>query len=58
MSIAINDVVEIVKVGPNEQQFLHKVGRVMMIIDGKKCFVTFSDGGGASVTVDQLRKVQ
>jgi hypothetical protein len=56
--INVSDVVEIVKAGPSEQHVLHKVGRVMMIVDGTKAFVTFSDGGGASVTVDQLRKVE
>jgi hypothetical protein len=57
MAIQVNDLVEIVSAGPSEQQLLHRVGRVVLITDGTKCVVAFNDGSGASVKVEQLRKV-
>jgi hypothetical protein len=56
--VQVGDIVEIVNVRGDQQHLLHKVGRIMMIVDGRKCLLSFDDGTGATVTVDQLKSVR
>jgi len=56
-AIQIGDRVQIVKVGQNDKQLLHKFGILVLLADGVKCVVALDDGEGASVTIDQLKKI-
>lgn len=55
--ITINDIVAIVKVDKGPQHLFARVGRLVLIADGVRGVVVFSDGTGAEVTLDQLEKV-
>jgi hypothetical protein len=55
--IEVADFVEIIAVAPGDEALLHRMGRVMMIVDGDRCVVALDDGGGATVNIKQLKKV-
>lgn len=55
--VNVNDRIEIIQVSSNEQHLLHKSGRVVLIADEVTCVVALDEGGGASVNMNQLRKV-
>lgn len=57
MGINVSDRVRIVRVGADEKQLLHKLGRVMFIADGANCLVVLDDGTSAEVNINQLEKV-
>lgn len=53
--VGIMDRVQIVQVNPGEENFLNKVGQIIMVVDDKY-FVTFSDGSSATFSLQQLKK--
>jgi hypothetical protein len=56
-AIQVGERVQIVKVGQSDKQLLHKFGTLVMLADDVKCVVALDDGGGATVTIGQLKKI-
>jgi hypothetical protein len=52
------DKVQIIQVNPGEEQFLNKVGQVIIVVDDDKYLVSFSDGTSAAFRLEQLKKAQ
>jgi hypothetical protein len=56
-AINVGDRVQVIKTKPGEEQFLNKIGRVVLVTDEVNCVVSFGGNAGGSFHVSQLKKV-
>jgi hypothetical protein len=56
--VNVSDRIQITQVRPNDDQdLLHKFGRVMIITDDVNCVIAIDEGGVATVDISQVKKV-
>ncbi len=56
-TINVGDRVQVIKTKPGEEQFLNKIGRVVLVADEVNCMVSFGANAGGSFHISQLKKV-
>lgn len=58
MAIEVNDRVQIIKAPQDQPGLLNRAGKVMMITDETNYLVQLDNGEAASLTADQLKKLE
>ena len=58
MGIDVNDRVQIIQAPQDQPGLLNQTGTVLLVADGTNCVVQLDNGAAATVSADQLKKLE